>query len=706
MNKNKYVEIFAREAEEHLQLLRQSLLGMEKTGAGDEQLNQLLRSAHTLKGSAKMVDLLELSNVAHRMEDLFKELQAGQRALTPGLVDLLLVATDAIEALLAQASAGGALDVNVAPILEALDAGALPEQTKAPVAAPAAAGVGGVERRKSVRASVERLDQLSNLMGEILLSRQALAERQRQLLALLPQMDAFMSTLRRAENHRQMKEMRNALLKISSDLAQDAIQFGYQAEEVYQRTMELRLLPLATITEDFERSLRDLARGLGKEIDLTVTGKDVELDRTVLDLIKPMLLHVLNNAVDHGIEMPEERVRAGKPSHGQIRLTAQYEGAFVQIVVRDDGQGIDPAAVRAAAVRRGLLTAEAAALMSDEATLYLVLQPGFSTREFITDVSGRGVGLDVVKSNLDQVKGNLTLSSKIGQGTELRLRVPSSLALFNGLLVEADGETYVIPQQYIVEILRLAPEEVRNELGREVVRLRERTIPLVNLASLLTGKGRKIEDELPAGRVSVVVLTFREQLLGCLVDRTIGLQDVVVKELGSQLKSLDYISGATLLGAGVPALIISVADLYGARDQTEGTRLREAHALRQAQARRGRILVVDDSITTRTMEKNILETNGYEVTIAISGFDALEKLNGNSFDLMVSDVEMPGMTGFELTRKVREREQTRNMPVIIVTSLSSAEHRRCGMEAGAQAYIVKGTFDQGTLLETVEALIG
>ncbi len=703
MNKNKYVEIFAREAEEHLQLLRQRLLTMEKEGAGAEQFNELLRSAHTLKGSAKMVDLLELSTVAHHMEDLFKELQGGQRELSSAVIDLLLVATDAIEALLAQASSGGALGVNVGPILEALRAGALSEQTAVPASAkPRPAGV---ERRRSVRASVERLDELANCTGEILLSRQALAERQRQLLALLPTMDAFLGRLKVAENYRLMKELRGSFLRIVNDLEQDAALLSYKAEDVFQRAMELRLLPLAAITEDFERTLRDLARTLGKEIDFTVTGKDVELDRNVLDLIKPMLLHVLNNAVDHGVEPPDTRLQAGKSSVGRISLHAQYEGTFVQLVVRDDGQGIDPARVRLAAVKRGLLSAEEAARLSDEAALYLVLQPGFSTRDFITDVSGRGVGLDVVKANLDQVKGNLTLSSQIGQGTELRLRVPSSLAMFTGLLVEAGGESYVIPQQFIVEILRLAPEEVRSELDREVVRLRERTIPLVSLASLLSGAARSAEEELPEGRVSVVVLTFRDQLLGCLVDRVLGLQEVMVKELGSQLRSLDYISGATLLGAGTPALIVSVADLYGVRLTTGGTHLREAHAARKAKARRGRVLVVDDSITTRTMEKNILETQGFEVTIAVSGFDALEKLAADRFDLMVSDVEMPGMTGFELTKKVREKEETRSMPVIIVTSLASADDRRRGMEAGAQAYIVKGTFDQGTLLETVEALI-
>ncbi len=702
MIKNKYVEIFAREAEEHLQQLRQELLAMEREGAGEALLNEMLRRAHTLKGSAKMVDLLEISNVAHHMEDLLKELQGGERQLSPAITDLLLVATDAIEALLAQASAGGAVGVNVAPIIEALQAGALPEQKSAPVVAAS----GGVERRRSVRASVERLDQLSNLMGEVLLSRQAFSERQRQLLVLLKEMDVFLERLRKAENYQQMKQLRGTLQRIASELAQDTIQFSYQAEDIYQRTMELRLLPLASITDDFERTLRDLARSLGKEIDFVVEGKEVELDRTVLDLIKPMLLHVLNNAVDHGIEMPELRLQQGKASVGTIHLKAHYEGSFVQITVRDDGQGIDPARVRLAAVKRGLLTADAAARLSDEATLYLVLQPGFSTREFITDVSGRGVGLDVVKSNLDEVKGNLTITSKVGEGTELRLRVPSSLAMFTGLLVEAAGETYVIPQQYVHEVLRLAPQEVRLELGREVIRLRERTIPLVHLANLLTGERPSGDDELGSGRVTVVVLNYREQLLGCLVDRTVGLQDVVVRTLGSQLKSLNYVSGATLLGAGTPALIVAVADLYEARHASEGTRLREAHAARQARARRGRVLVVDDSITTRTMEKNILETNGYEVTIAVSGFDALEKLDQDRFDLMVSDVEMPGMTGFELTKKVREREESREMPVIIVTSLASAEHRRSGMEAGAQAYIVKGTFDQGTLLETVDALIG
>jgi len=249
--------------------------------------------------------------------------------------------------------------------------------------------------------------------------------------------------------------------------------------------------------------------------------------------------------------------------------------------------------------------------------------------------------------------------------------------------------------------LRVSPQDVLEEMGREVIRLRETSIPLSSLSRLLEVEASTRVSE----RLTVLVLSFREQGMALLVDRTLGLQDVVVKDLGCQLKSLDYFSGSTILGDGNPALILSVADLFAANQGRQKLQLRQAYEKAQQNALRGRVLVVDDSITTRTMEKNILEANHYEVVIAVSGFDALEKLETGRFDLMVSDVEMPGMTGFELTKKVRQREDSRDMPVIIVSSLASDEHRRLGMEAGAQAYIVKGSFQQGILLETVETLI-
>ncbi|MGK2945059.1 MAG: hybrid sensor histidine kinase/response regulator [Desulfuromonadales bacterium] len=697
MKKSKYIEIFIREAEEHLAALRSGFLCLEKEGVSEGQLNELLRSTHTLKGSANMVDLVELAGIAHRMEDILKGLQNGEQEFSSDLIDVLLVATDAIEALMAQAQAGGGISVNVDTVVKALQSGSIAEEQAKTEVAP---DYQGTERRTSVRASVERLDQLVNRMGEILLSQKSMAARQRQMTDLLHQLDSLTAHLRGAGDH-SLQTFRKNMVGLINDFERDRLQLGYQAEDVYQRTMELRLLPLATVTDDFERSLRTLARNLKKEVNFIIQGQDVELDRNILDAVKPVLLHVLNNAIDHGIEAPDTRIRLAKPKAGQITLHAQYEGSFIQIVVRDDGQGLDPEKIRSTAVKRGLLSAEAAAGMSDDAVIYLVFEPGFSTREFITDVSGRGVGLDVVKANLDQVKGNFTLRSELGVGTELILKLPASMAIFTGLMVECCGETYVFPQHYIVEVLRISPLDILEEMGREVVRLNGASIPLNSLSQLLEQE----QVAKVAGRLTILVLSFREQTMGLLVDQTLGLQEVVVKDLGCQLKSLEYFSGSTILGEGTPALIVSVADLFGASPRRQVRPLRATYEKEQKKAKRGRVLVVDDSITTRTMEKNILETNNYEVVVAVSGFDALDKLNTGSFDLMVSDVEMPGMTGFELTKKVRQREDTHNLPVIIVTSLASDDHRRQGMQAGAQAYIVKGSFKQGVLLETVETLI-
>lgn len=698
MKKNKYVEIFIREAEEHLDVLRKGFLTLEKEGVSEELLNELLRSAHTLKGSANMVDLVELAGVAHRLEDLLKNLQNGEQELSSDLVDVLLVATDALEALMSQAQSSGGISVNVDSVVKALETGTISGEQAVEEAAP---DYEGTERRTSVRASVERLDQLVNHMGEILLSQKAMNARQRQMTNLLNQMDIALSRQQGTNDDLSLKALRSNMVSLINDFERDRLQFGYQAEDVYRRTMELRLLPLATITDDFERSLRNLARNLNKEINFTVQGQGVELDRNMLDAVKPILLHVLNNAVDHGIEDPDTRIRLGKPKAGLIALHAQFEGNFIQISIRDDGHGLDPEKIRSLAVKRGVLSAEAAAAMSDEAVIYMVFEPGFSTREFITDVSGRGVGLDVVKSNLDQIKGNLSLHSELGVGTELILRLPLSMAIFTGLMVECCDETFVFPQHYVAEVLRVSPNDILEEMGREVVRLRDTSIPLCSLPQFLEQEqAAKVNEQL-----TVLVLSFREQRMGLLVDRTLELQEVVVKDLGCQLKSIEYFSGSTILGDGTPALIVSIADLFAASHGRQTLHLRRTYENEQKMAKRGRILVVDDSITTRTMEKNILETNDYEVVVAVSGFDALDKLNAGRFDLMVSDVEMPGMNGFELTKKVRQREDTSDLPVIIVSSLASDDDRRQGMEAGAQAYIVKGSFKQGVLLDTVETLI-
>ncbi|WP_298038198.1 hybrid sensor histidine kinase/response regulator [uncultured Desulfuromonas sp.] len=701
MKTKKFMEIFAREAEEHLQVLRRGVLVLEQEEFSREQVHELLRSAHTLKGSARMLDLGDLARVAHQMESLLKDLEEGRRPVSPELADLLLVSTDALEALVAQAHSGGEVAVNVDAVLEGLETGVMP---KVAPPAPAATEPEARTTGESVRTSVAQLDRMFNLLGETLIVRRSFGERGRQLGQLLGRLDGFLGGLRKAEKYRQLKGILDDFQRLSLDLEGDTLDLGYLAEELHGGAMQLRMVPLESITDEMQRAVRDLARDQGKEVELLVRGEQVELDRTILEAAKPMFLHMLRNAVDHGIEVPEDRVLAGKPERGRVVLAARYEGGFVHLTLKDDGQGIDPERIREVAVERRLITAEEARGLSDEEAVYLILRPGFTTRTIITDVSGRGVGMDVVKTNIDRVKGNLVIHSAPGEGTEMFLQVPLTLAVIAGLVVECEGETFAIPLHYISEILRLSEGDILTEGGREVVRVRGATLPLLSLGDIL-GLPRRQGGGL-GGTVTVLVLSFREQQLACLISRSGGVQDLVVKGMGQQLKSVEFFSGATILGDGSPALILSIPDLFGVGLAGKGTRLRQEFAATREEALRGRVLVVDDSITTRTMEKNILQTQGYDVTVAISGEEALAKVAGAEFDLVVTDVEMPGIDGFELTRRLRELQNYAEVPVIIVTSRASDDDRRMGIEVGAQAYIVKGSFDQGTLLQTVETLIG
>jgi two-component system chemotaxis sensor kinase CheA len=697
----KYIDIFAHEAEEHLQSLRQGLLAIEKQGVEAELVHELLRNAHTIKGSAMMVGLEQIGEVAHHMESLFTEVESGSRELVPGCIDVMLLATDTIEELLARVVAGDESKVDIDAVVEGLKNG---ELAKVPVGvAPAKPVVEiGTERRKTVRASVERLDVLVNQLGELLIARQGFDDKIRRIRRFNRQFEEFMTGLRKANNYSMAKDLLDGYTRLAIELEQNTFELGYQAEELHGSAMQLRMMPLSSITEDLVRMTRDLAREQGKSASLEVEGETLELDRMMLDEIKPMLMHMVRNAIDHGIETIEERVAGGKPDHSLIRLTARYEGGRAQLVLSDDGRGIDPHGVRKAAVDKNILSQGEAESMSDEEAVYLILRPGFSTRTFVTDVSGRGVGMDVVKTNIDRIKGNLLINSVPGQGTAMQLTFPLSMAVITSLLVESSGERYAIPLNYVSEVLRLNDADILHELGREVVRVHGEAIPLFSLAGLL---GSGSSDRVEGRRISAVILHFRNRKIACLVARIIGEQDMVVKNMGRQLKSVEFFSGATILGDGFPALILSVPDLFDSGLDQGKTRLKEEIRSYEDAQRKGSILVVDDSITTRTMEKNILEAHGYQVTIAVSGSDALSILDVQSFDLMVSDVEMPGMTGFELTSKVRQREETKAMPVIICTSLATDEHKRLGMEVGAQAYIVKGNFDQGTLLDTVASLI-
>lgn len=681
----KYLDIFLKEAEEHLGSLQKRLLVLEKEPENKVLIHDLLRNAHTLKGSARMLGFEDISQIAHRMEDFLKEMEDGERAVDSKGVDLLLQGTDAISRMTAAMAKGEESPINLESFLQAFEHG---ESTADAIKENQSQEAG--TQIDTVRASVKTLDTLVNLLGELIINKKRFEDKTLDLKELCRSAGESVPLDRVKEFHRNLEE--------------DVLYLGFIIQELHAEAMALRMLPLKTITDGYVRMVRDLSKSQGKEIDFQIIGDHIEVDRMLLENLKPMFLHMLTNAVDHGIELPDERIARGKPATGKITLTARHEGNSVVVEIRDDGAGMDPHKIKQTALRRGVIDKEEAEMLRDDEALYLTLRQGFSTSEIVTDISGRGVGMDVVKMNIEKVKGNLVLKSEVGVYTEVLLQLPLTLAVIDALIVSCSDQQYAIPLSFVQETVKIRAEDISTVAGKDVITVRSTTVPLMSLASILGLPEQK--SLIAGGKVSAVILKQRDQTVACIIDRNNGTSEIVVKGLGGQLKRVRHTFGATILGDGNPALILDVPDIFSTSEGLSTVGLRRKIHESQAHVSRGTVLVVDDSITTRTMEKSILVAHGYNVTIAVSAEDALEKVAAASFDLIISDVEMPGLNGFELTAQLRSMDEYRDVPVIIVSSLSKDEHKRKAIEAGAQAYIVKGAFEQGTLLDTVESLIG
>lgn len=683
-DKSKYLDIFLKESEEHLAALQKGLLILEKNPESPALIHDLLRSAHTLKGSARMLGFDGISAIAHRMEDMLLGMEEGRKAPDTGNIDLLLQGSDTIARITGALARGEEPHVDLESFLAAFERGE-----------PQACAVKELPKPEealgdTVRAKVKTLDSVVNLIGEMIISKKRFEEKVSLLKGLCQSADAALPA--------------NDIREFQRSLEADVLYLDYLIQGLHGEAMALRMLPLSTITEGFNRMVRDQAKAQEKEIKLEVVGGSIEVDRVLLEILKPTLLHILTNAVDHGIEPPDERLAHGKPSQGTVRITARHEGNNVRIDIRDDGRGMDPERIKQAALRKGIIEKEDAELLRGDEALYLVLRPGFSTSEIVTDLSGRGVGMEVVEKNLEKVKGNLLLKSEVGRFSEITLHLPLTLSVIEALMISCCGERFALPLAYVQETVKIRDEDITTVGGKEVISLRGTTIPMVSLAALLGLPEKK--TLLESGKIAAAILKLRDQSLACTIDGNHGSSEIVVKGLGDQLKSVEYVSGATILGDGSPALILNVPDIFANAEGAGTVGFRKTFAESEAARLKGSILVVDDSITTRTMERSILIAHGYQVEIAISGEDAMDKVAGKRFDLVVTDIEMPGMDGFELTKILRTMDKYSDVPVIIVSSRSRDEDKRKAIEAGAQAYIVKGAFDQGALLDTVEALIG
>ena len=492
----------------------------------------------------------------------------------------------------------------------------------------------------------------------------------------------------------------------------DNMQLTMLTDEIQNSISSMRLVPFDTIVGNLQRALRDAARQTGKEVYLDVVGGNTEIDKTVLDRLKDPIMHLIRNAVDHGIEDVQTRVDARKAPSGWVFLTIESRGSEIQIHIGDDGRGVDPDGVRVAAVERGLMTASAAANLNDDEARALIFHPGLTTRSRVTAISGRGVGMDVVRTRVEGLRGRVGLVSEAGKGTTFTLSVPVSLTRIRSVLLRLGTEQYAVPALSVQRMVRLPKDAAYTVEGRSVVNIGEQTLPLVSLGEMLHTPVIR-EQSQPEG-LAVLVLSAGDRQVAFAVDDLLSERELVLKPLGAELEHTRYVSGAALLGSGEVIIVLDANDLVrGAFGSTvapvasggRGNTAPRTSTVTVPQVRRLRVLIADDSITTRTLEKNILETAGYDVSVAYDGVQAWEMLTEHEYDVVVSDVEMPRMDGLDLTRRIKSYPATRHIPVVLLTSLQKPEHRNAGLSAGADAYLVKSKFDQGDLLRTIQSVV-
>jgi two-component system chemotaxis sensor kinase CheA len=452
--------------------------------------------------------------------------------------------------------------------------------------------------------------------------------------------------------------------------------------------------------------VRDLSRDENKEVQLLIHGAELEIDRRILEEMKDPLIHLIRNSLDHGIELPDERAKRGKPTRGTITIrVSARDGTTVEMMVSDDGAGIDIERLKLAAVKHGLLAEERAQAMTREDALQLIFQSGATTSPIITDLSGRGLGLAIAREKVTRLSGAIFVESRVGQGTTFRVMLPMTLARFRGVLVETNQSLFMLPTAGIDRVIRLRADAVATVENRETITISDRVIAVARLADVLA-LPPLASSPTRAPDASAVIVNSGGECIAFAVDAVLGEREILVKPLGPQLARLPLFAGATALADGTLVPILNIPDLMNRARQTGAAPEPKAPSTPHLKSETAAtVLVAEDSITSRTLLKNILETAGYRVETAVDGIDAFTKLRSGNFDLVVSDVDMPRMNGFGLTAKIRNDKQLEDLPVVLVTSLDSQKDREHGVDAGANAYIIKSSFDQSTLLDAIRRLL-
>jgi two-component system, chemotaxis family, sensor kinase CheA len=715
----KLAGIFQAEAAGHVQRMQESLAGIGD-GAGKPPLEILFRAAHSLKGAARAVGEDAIETACHSLEGVLAALQRDRLAWSAAIADVLHDTVAALDRALRRAASPAAL-VALVPRLEALlrepaepkraalaapAPAATPAPTAPPIPAPAPAPAPRTEApapvadgEQTVRIGVDRLGVLLYQVEELVAAKlQAgrTADRLQEVLASAGLLREHVAATG-GEALRAWRQHEALLRSVGTSSLREQRQLGAAVDALLADVKKTLLLPVGTLRPFLLATVRELARSQQKDVELRIGGDEVEMDRRLLEELREPLVHLLRNAVGHGMETPQQRVAAGKPARGLVQLAiAARSGGRVEITLSDDGAGIDTQRLARAARELQLPLPED----GDPADLLpLVFGAGVSTAPQLTQVSGRGIGLAIVRETVERLGGTIAVASTPGQGTTFTLVLTTSLATYRAIEVRAAGRSFLLPTARVERCLRATPGQVRALGGRQALALGGEDLPLASLGALL----RLPAPAADQARIPCLLLAAGERRIALAVDEIRGEQEVLGKPVDGGVVTSPVVSGAAVLPSGAAAPILNVSELV--RIATgEGGRHAAPQAAVAARSPGRSVLLAEDSITSRTLLKNILELAGHRVVVAVDGAEALARLREASFDVVVSDVEMPRMDGIALTRAIRADAALAHLPVVLVTSLASPQDRERGAEAGANAYIVKSSFDQGNLLGAIAEL--
>ncbi|OAN53714.1 hypothetical protein A6A04_14010 [Paramagnetospirillum marisnigri] len=757
--RERLLEAFHIEYREHLEAIRGLLdeLARRTEGSGIAQLDETFRRAHSLKGAARAVDLPPIEQLAHRLETLFARIRSGDIKLDPALAALIGRVLDAVEDWVSANSAGETLpDMDAAmaeldhvlagrplqpspsspspppppppppPPVPAALAAAVPSPPPEPQ--PAAAEdtervTAPLRAEETVRVRAQHLDRLLRTTNELVTETMI----QRQLTGMLLDIDRSLGDF--DKQWRRVRKVASALVRQAVDHERSS-QLDRQFEsleqslralvaetrhgrrlqqrtgwtlrqlggELQQEVRQVRMVPADSIFGGFRKMVRDIARDAGKQVEVQVAGLDVEADRMVLQGLKDPVMHLLRNALSHGVEPPEERVAAGKPPVATISLRFDVSDGRLAVLVEDDGHGVDYQAIRAKAVERGALSEDEAAGLEREALLDLIFDPGFSTARQVDDLAGRGMGLSVVREAAAMMNGTVEVRRRQPAGTCFRLSVPLSVSTQRLFLVECQGHVYALPTEGVDRLYRVKAEDVGTVEGKSVVYLGGRQLPLLSLAHLLALGESSVK--VTRNVVPLVVLQNGDRRVAIAVDSFLSIREGLVKDIGVPGVRGTMVAGGMLMEDGRIALVLNPFEIVETFRKSGSIRVLTT-VEKPVERRVPVILVVDDSLTTRTLEKSILEAHGYQVRLAFDGLEALGRLRAEQIDLIISDIQMPRLDGFGLLQAIKADPVLKSIPLILVSSLEAREDRERGLALGADAYVVKRKFDQKELLETI-----